>query len=315
MAMTPYRELAELTKTRNGAGHLDGGWWGDPIGRNNVWRLRSSDQTIYVKWTNHREHFDREVLGLQAAHELAEEHSWVAAAESLYVNPDMGVVVTSGLRGAKLSTHMRNAYRVDRNPLRRTRSLEMFRGGLQAAIDWLGLFHDCSVLAEPFLYDHTVRGSWRRLIWKLERTTDRPCAPDRDLVLQFIESEPPNHMGRTSLVCGDAGIGNFLWDGEHIGRIDFEDLGFGLPARDFVEVREDLAAVIRKPWYWSTQRAIDSVPLPGEEPEHLVYALEWAVDRHWPEVLTDRWTPSARRLKLRIDRTLRRFLTLAQAHA
>jgi hypothetical protein len=289
-----YRILVEDLHDLGLSGQTREGWTAERLGRNPVWRLTKGERTIYAKQAYGQRHYSRELYGLKLGARLAEAHPWITAAEFLYGDSEKHIIVTGAISGSGLGAIMRSAFRIDRNPFHRAGPIAAFKEGLDLALNWLRAFHSLPFESESFLFDHTAGNVRDRLVTKLERAiTAGYLSIDSGTIRRLQSISIPRPTAPPTLISGDASIGNFIWDGMRIGRIDFEDIGFGSPAREFAEVRADLTAVKPKPWYWSTQEPATLLPPPESGIEALLNRLEWQLDRHWP----DDGGPQTRRMR------------------
>lgn len=261
---------AELCRLREAAESctLPQGIVAERCGRNDVWRLIDTvSKRYYAKVWDDEDEFRRELVGLQLANELADGRSGFTSAEIVYVSEADLLFVTAELPGDPVIDLFRNAYRIDKNPLRRKRPIATFRAALQAVLSWLSAFHELSSPSVTPIYDHSDSSIRERINTKLN-TVFRGQTFGARLGIQSIPCgfAPQDDMG---LVFGDVTLGNFFFDGERIGAVDFEDIGYGAPRRDFVGLRLELNWPFEKLHYWVdrevqfllAEKALDASPL------------------------------------------------------
>lgn len=272
------------------------------VGRNRVWRVETPVRTVFVKIMDTDPYHRRELHGLQLSQRLADQHDWIVAPQLLHSEAEQRALVTSSLPGTSVGRLLQLAFRADRNPLRRTGPVDRFHTALSHVLRWLEHLHGTDSIDPSVLFDHTTLHMRERILSKLRRAVDSGLLDCEDEVLkQFEDIEVPSPETEAHVICGDATLGNFFWDGERVGRIDFEDLGFGAPARDYSEIRQGLEYIAGKPWYRSTRRALELLPASGGGVQDTLYRLEWALDRHWPGGRT-RQTRRMRQLRRSIER-------------
>lgn len=260
-----------------------GGWEVLRVGRNPVWRIRREKQELFVKIMRDSRYYRRERHGLEVSRQLAKDHEWMVAPELVYADETQGALITTALPGTGFGRLLRAGFRMDRNPLRRAALMEHALRGLSHAIRWLAQLHQVPVTCRKLLFDHSISRVRDRVVGKLRRGIEHGVLSVSEEVLArlaALQLDKPTQPER--LLCGDATLGNFLWDGRRIGRVDFEDMGFGAPDRDYSEIKQGLEIVVRKRWYWSVDRAIALLPRSNRPQEDTLYRLEWALDRHWP---------------------------------
>jgi aminoglycoside phosphotransferase len=256
------------------------------VGRNPVWRIQSRGATFFVKIMKGPRYYQRERHGLEVSQRLARQHDWINAPELVYTNEALGALITSALPGVGVGRLLRSAFRMDRNPFRRTAPIEQLLRALSHVLQWLAALHRMPVNCRNLLFDHSSTHTRDRVLGKLNRAVEHGVLELNDRVLQRFRELQVSPSQPEHLIIGDATLGNFLWDGQRIGRVDFEDFGFGAPARDYSEIRQGLEAVAQKRWYWSADPAMTMLPSTSGHVEEALYRLEWAVDRHWPGART-----------------------------
>jgi aminoglycoside phosphotransferase len=300
-----YDDLARYLLDTDPAKASFGDWAVARVGRNPVWRIESRREILFVKIMKDPRYYARERHGLEKSQRLASQHDWITAPDLVHTNEDTGALVTTALPGVGVGGLLRSAFRMDRNPLRRSGPMEELLRALSFVLRWLGELHRLPVTSKNLLFDHSSTRIRERILVKLDRGVAHEvlavdgAAQERLGQLEMPPSAPVH------LICGDATLGNFLWDGRRgrIGRIDFEDIGFGSPARDFSEIREGLKTAGSKLWYWNVDQALAMVPSGGGPFDEGLCRLEWALDRHWPG---GRRKPS-RRMR-RLERDIRAML-------
>jgi aminoglycoside phosphotransferase (APT) family kinase protein len=283
-----------------------GEWVVRRVGRKPVWRIQSRSGTFFVKVMKDSRYYRRERHGLEISQQLAAQHEWMTAPELVHLNEARRVLITTALPGMGVGRLLRSAFRMDRNPFRRKAPMEEFLRTLSIALQWLAELHQMPVTCNDLLLDHSATRVRERILGKLTRALEHGVlevdeqALERFRQLDVSVPEPASH-----LICGDATLGNFLWDAQRqrIGRVDFEDFGFGAPSRDFSEIRQGLEDADRKSWYWNVDQAMQVVPSSSLDVEEGLHRLEWALDRHWPG---GRRRPPRRRRPTRRMRALNR---------
>lgn len=277
-----YDGLTRFLLDSDPARAAHGDWLVLRVGRNPVWRIQSRTGTFFVKIMRSPRYYQRERHGLEISQRLARQHDWINAPELIYTSEPEGALITSALPGVGVGRLLRSAFRVDRNPVRRTAPIEELARALSHVLRWLAALHREPVTCRELLFDHSCAHTRDRVLGKLERAVEHGVLELNDGVLHRFRELDVSASRPEHLICGDATLGNFLWDGQRIGRVDFEDFGFGAPARDYSEIRQGLEAVGRKPWYWNAERAMAMLPATSGQIEDTLYRLEWALDRHWP---------------------------------
>jgi aminoglycoside phosphotransferase len=280
-----YDDLTRFLLDSDPVKGAHGEWVVLRVGRNPVWRIQSRSATLFVKIMKEPRYYQRERHGLEASQQLATQHDWITAPELVHASEEQGTLITTALPGVGVGRLLRSAFRMDRNPFRQNAPIEEFLGALSFVLQWLAELHRMPVTCKGLLFDHSATRRRERILVKLNRALEHGVLEVDEQALQRFRQldvavpEPASH-----LICGDATLGNFLWDGQRqrIGRVDFEDLGFGAPSRDFSEIRQGLEVAGRQPWYWNVDKAIRMVPSSSGHVEEGLYRLEWALDRHWP---------------------------------
>lgn len=257
----------------------------EPVGRNRVWRVVSPNGAsgeFYVKFARERAWYERELQGLEVAGALADRHDWAMAPTLLFADPEELAVVTSGIPGASGNDLIRRAYRIDRNPLRFRDAMAGFREFVRRVVEWLRALHAHEFEWKEGFVGYQVASVRDRTVRKLERALEATSLSlDPRQVERLASLDVPTASGTASLICGDASLGNFLWDRGRIGRIDFEDLGVGPPGRDFNTIRLYTRRVTGLPWYWSDDELDEILPDGVGGLEGTLHTLEWKLDYHW----------------------------------
>jgi aminoglycoside phosphotransferase (APT) family kinase protein len=218
-------------------------------------------QELFIKIMHDPRYYRRERHGLEVSQQLASNHEWMAAPELVYTDETEGALITTSLPGTGVRRVLQPAFRVDRNPLRRAAPMDHAFRGFAYGLRWLAHLHQVPVTCRELLFDHSSLRVKDRVLEKLRRGIEYGVlSVTEDILARFAELELAAPQQPERLLCGDATIGNFLWDGRRIGRVDFEDPGFGGPDRDYSEIRQGLELVARKPWYWSVDRAVALLP-------------------------------------------------------
>jgi aminoglycoside phosphotransferase len=278
-----------------------GKWSVRRAGRNRVWRAQAPDFTVYVKLADGAKYYARERYGLDISQQLAAQDERIAAPSVLYTNDAIGAIVASAVQGVRLDDLLKAGFRIDHNPLRSDRPMQAFVNSVAQARHWLEALHSLPVARKEILFDHTCAHMRDRILTKLQRAVEARLLYLEPQVLRGFGSMEVQALDSVErLICGDASLGNFLWDGERISRVDFEDLGFGAPARDYAEIRAGFQSTDQRFWYWSLRRALAALPPASGQTEETMYRLEWALDRHWPGPNT-KPTEQTRRLTPQIE--------------
>jgi aminoglycoside phosphotransferase (APT) family kinase protein len=264
---------------------VHGEWVVLRVGRNPVWRIQSRSATFFVKIMKDPRYYQRERHGFEVSQQLAAQHGWITAPELVHTNEAQGALITTALPGIGVGRLLRSAFRMDRNPLRRNAPIEEFLRALSLVLEWLAELHRMPMTSKDLLFDHSSTRVRERILVKLNRGLEHGVLEvDEQTLQRFRQIDVSVPEAANHLICGDATLGNFLWDGQRqrIGRVDFEDLGFGAPSRDYSEIRQGLEVAGKKPWYWNAGKAMTMVPSSSGHVEEDLYRLEWALDRHWP---------------------------------
>jgi hypothetical protein len=300
-----FHDLTRFLLDNDPVRAVHGAWDVLRVGRNPVWRIRSTDGLFYAKIMRAQPYYRREHHGLDISRQLADRYEWITAPELVYTNEAQGVLITTALPGVGVGRVFRAAFRMDRNPFRRDAPIEAALGALSQVLQWLGEFHQMPVTCREVLFDHSTTRRRDRIFGKLTRGIEHGVLEVAGPTLErFRELDVSVSTAPAQLISGDATLGNFLWDGQRIGRVDFEDLGFGAPARDYSEIRQGLEAAGNRPWYWGVDRAMTLVPTSTGRVEDALYRLEWTLDRHWPG------GPARRTKRMRdLERRIQHMLT------
>ncbi len=201
-------------------------------GRNTVWRLIFTDgRKWFMKFCDDLTTFQRETQGLRWAEELASQDDRFMSASIVYSDKKEKVFATEGLPGLTLLDLCKSTFRIDRNPFGKETLKANTRLAVQRLCDWLGQLHRIQLSDTSCLYDHSVSAVSKRVQRKLKKNVNGYSISD---LVGISSVEPSNLLGTSNaLIFGDVTLGNFFFDGEKIGAIDFEDLGVGPPSRDF----------------------------------------------------------------------------------
>jgi aminoglycoside phosphotransferase (APT) family kinase protein len=280
-----YDDLTRFLIDSDPVKGVHGEWVVLRVGRNPVWRIQSRNEICFVKIMKDPRYYQRERHGFELSQQLAAQHDWITAPELVHTNETQGALITTAVPGIGVGRLLRAACRMDRNPLRRNGPIEEFLRALSFVLQWLAELHRTPVTCKNLLFDHSSTRVRERIIVKLNRALEHGVLEvDEGTLQRFRQLDVSVPEPASQLICGDATLGNFLWDGQRqrIGRVDFEDLGFGAPSRDFSEIRQGLEVAGRKPWYWNVDQARTMVPSSSGHVEEDLYRLEWALDRHWP---------------------------------
>jgi hypothetical protein len=290
-----YDDLTRFLLEADPAEGSFGEWAVVRVGRNPVWRVQSPGETVFVKIMSDPRYYHRECHGFEVSQQLATQHNWITAPELVHTNEAQGALITSALPGIGVGRLLRSAFRMDRNPLRRSEPIDEFLQALSFVLRWLEALHLAPVACRPLLFDHSSTRMRDRIVEKLDRGMKHGVLEVDGQSLERLRQLEVSAAEPARLICGDATLGNFLWDGQHgrVGRVDFEDFGFGAPNRDFAEIRQGLEVAGSKPWYWNVDRALTMVPSGGGPVEEGLYRLEWMIDRHWPGRRRS-WKPTRR---------------------
>lgn len=304
-----YEDLTRFLLESDPVRGAYGGWEVLRVGRNPVWRIRRGKQELFVKIMHDSRYYRRERHGLEVSQQLAKNHDWMAAPELVHTDETQGALITTSLPGTGVRRVLQAAFRIDRNPLRRADRMDYALRGFAYVLRWLTQLHQAPVTCRDLLFDHSNLRVRDRVLEKLRRGIEYGVlSVSEDILTRLAELEMAAPQQPERLLCGDATIGNFLWDGRRIGRVDFEDLGFGAPDRDYSEIRQGLELLVRKPWYWSVDRAMALLPRSNRPEEDTLYRLEWVVDRHWP----GRRTQSTKRMRA-LERSIQHLLATVTA--
>lgn len=207
------------------------------VGRNLVWQVveHRSPSVVFVKFRPNLAELHREVNGLQLAVETARGTSRFMSAELILADDVRRVIVTKSLPGQSYAEILRSAYRLDKNPLGRRRSLELVTHCTSLIVDWFDTFSQRRVLPQDELLDHSLVGVMDRINNKLDDlcTLKLPSLHSHLNAIRDYSAEWISRVAvRNGAVLGDASPTNFVFDGTRLGVIDFEDFGFGDPGRD-----------------------------------------------------------------------------------
>ncbi|MEO2036928.1 MAG: hypothetical protein ABGZ35_33045, partial [Planctomycetaceae bacterium] len=143
----------------------------DSCGRNNVWRLcTTNDQIYFAKLWHDKNEFARELCGLRLGEELARAHSSFMAARVVYADDLDLILVTEQMAGTPLSEMFAAAYRIDKNPVRAPGPRTTVRQAIALLLVWLKEFHKLAAADFVAVYDHSIQGVRQRINDKLTAT-------------------------------------------------------------------------------------------------------------------------------------------------
>jgi aminoglycoside phosphotransferase len=305
-----YADLIDFLRSEQPGRASIRDWQVVRVGRNRVWRAQSGQHRVFVKLAESTEYFRRECYGLHISQEMAHRNHWIVAPEIVYADAAQHAIIMTALPGEDVAQVMRLAFRMDHNPLRRTEAINGFLAALDHVVRWLSILHQFPFALANDLFDHSATRVRDRVLSKTRRAVQSKLLPaDFEVLLTPVAALALPKDTPLGLITGDATLGNFLWDGRRIGRIDFEDLGLGDITREHTEVRQSLSMAGAKPWYWSTRPALAKLSARSERNQELLYRLEWALDRHWPGRKPARNNLRMRRLQRQIRRMLEALRT------
>jgi hypothetical protein len=108
------------------------------------------------------------------------------------------------------------------------------------------------------LYDHSFAGITRRINQKLDQAH---CGTKFGQMLGINRRlEIPKSSAKHCLLFGDVSMGNFFFDGNRIGAIDFEDVGFGPQIRDYEVLRYWLNRTFANFYYRTDHQLLKTIP-------------------------------------------------------
>ena len=260
MAFTIQSTYPKLIDARQSGQHrlTAHGWRGVRVGRNEVWKVtRQSGERYFVKFYDSKWQFRRDLVGLDAAHEVAARNSQYCAPTVLNADGAVSAIATTELSGPSLRTVLSRAFRMDQNPLRRSAPIQRALDLLHRIIGYLRELHGSRCAPDESLLDHSVHGIVSRISRKLSRierlsrgkptylkcllTDVRRACSDLAIDVDRVDMVP---------VFGDPVPDNIMMDGGRVGLIDFEDYGLGDPARDWVMLLDSVTPSWSW-WHWS----------------------------------------------------------------
>ncbi len=257
-ALAPLLDSAKETSL-----HLPGNIHAARCGRNEVWRLtfEGSTPALYAKVWRTQAEFEIEKFGLMQAERLAAKDERFLAARCVFEDAKLGILVTEEIPGTPLATIVRDAYRLDKNPLASAERRETAHRALGLLLNWLDAFHNLPVPETGRVgYDHSVAGMAQRINAKLAQRYAGRSYAERLGLAEPIEA--PSSAAPACLLFGDVSLANFYFDGSRIGAIDFEDIGVGPAARDLEVLRDQFRVAFTNLHYRGDPALLDSVPPP-----------------------------------------------------
>lgn len=254
------------------------------VGRNAVWRLDSSagNAVAYLKFATDSRWYSRELYGYEIASNMSRESEYSSSADVLFACSTRRCLATSPICGTPVSEVFKSAYRIDKNPLRRRVKTMEACSAIEGVVRWLRQFHQQPVPAHVDLYDHRPSNASRRL-QKLLRT--QPDEKDERTLADIIgvsAGEVPSLTNEgvcSKVIFGDVTLGNFFWHNKKIGAIDFEDIGVGEVARDFMTLRADILRPLENFYYFSDCQLQEILSDPASSSHSRAYELETVLHR------------------------------------
>lgn len=223
-------------------------------GRNIVWRLDfSNERTRYLKISHDINTFKRELFGHKLAEQIASHDNRFTYAPVIYSDRNLKAFITEQICGSPLTNIFRSAYRIDKCFFAKNSQDESFRTAFELLLEWLTLLRGCNLGDQSIHRDHSLFEIKQRIKNRLARTIK--TKPLRDYIDFDVEKYLRVEMeeSTSSLQFGDLTLGNFFFDGEKIGAIDFEDLGSGYRNRDFTQLEMELDRPISSLMYRSDE--------------------------------------------------------------
>lgn len=252
---------------------LSGGLSAQAVGRNEVWRIQDErGEVFFAKRWKEPIAFQRELMGYKLALDLAEKIPVFMAADVMVADRQSGFIVTSGMKGKTASDLFREALRFDKNPVRRRDVIEEARRSIHSIVSWLKAFHLLAVDTDNVLYDHGPEEIVSRLNRKLRQAKGGASMGalldiDGDLPL-------PEFSVDVGLIFGDATLGNFFFDGERVGAVDFEDVGVGPIQRDFSVLSDSIRGAMEGTLYYRDRKLLELIPGPSNPRLEEIIELE-----------------------------------------
>jgi hypothetical protein len=273
------------------------------VGRNDVWRVTLGGAVLFVTYCQNDGEFHRRLAGIELTETIARDNPNIAAARLEAVIAESGVIVVQKAPGIAADRLFRLAYRIDKNPFRGRAARGRFLDALASITDFLRAMHQSLPASREHLWDHGPESVVRRVTSHLDRLS-QTVARLRGLRVPALPY-PSNTV--SDVVLGDVTLGNFLIDGSRVMCVDFEDLGFGEPRRDFVLLNESLKRALGQWYYWSDDfRGLVPMVQP-DDPWCAMYALEAQLLRVWPELKQPR---QRARLRREVEAARRQLLML-----
>lgn len=272
-------------------------------GRNEVWRIETHGHgTIFAKVHRSPEGFERERYGLELACAMAAADDRFGAAHCLQADRSPGILVTAELPGIPVSKLIRDAYRIDRNPLRTAAPRRLARRAIEAVLSWMEAFHRQPTDGVPLLHDHSHAGIAERVNRKLRQRLGHTTFAQAVAIPTLVLPQAPEVLAPPALQFGDPSLENFRFDGRRIGAVDFEDIGIGIRDRDYVILRNRLTRALALPYYLDDPTLVATIPVPSTLDETVVQ-IELELLRYEREALSPgpmkiwRMARQARRLR------------------
>ena len=228
---------------------------GTRVGRNDVWQLEVKNNTLetyFAKFWSSTPEFRRELWGLILMQKLATQTTWIMAVEIVFIDEDVGLVVTKGLKGYTFTELLQSAFRHDKGWVNRKKKKANVNRCTHQILDLIKLLQDQEVFETHILQDHSPLGAIDRINRSLKRFQANPTLNETGEIsfLPFALQLGPGEMGKSNrLVHGDLSPGNIFFYNGKIGVIDFEDMGIGSPFREIVWLKHCLSTLVRNPLY------------------------------------------------------------------
>ena len=242
-------------------------------------------RACFLKRYEHKEDYIREVAGIRLAQEIADNDDRFFAARILLTNDEQNVVVTSELKGESLDSIFKSAYRRDKNFFRSASPRNLAKKRLNVMLQWLGELNKRVFPADGLARDHSIVSIRDRIITRLDYLfSDAHVISKHDhaIGVRFSESVAADHEGDQPerLQFGDPTFGNFIFQGDRLGVIDFEEIGPSSLSIDTLCIGYWLDRASERWQYWDCAelREICGVGLIPDQ-VRLFFALQLAVNR------------------------------------
>ncbi len=226
------------------------------VGRNKVWRVRAASwpSSIFLKLWFEPQEMARELEGLRLAREIATEAPQLfVAPQVVYVEKDQGILTLAEMPGRPVSDLVRLAYRRDFMLRRTLADVQRAAQAISGVFRWLDAFHARKVDENAPVYDHSVRKIRLRSCRKVEQLLTQRVSPSLQRARRgLLQMEGAGDRNSPRLIFGDCTLGNFFFDGERSGAIDYEDIGLGDPARDELFLCNEFDQ-LRKNWAYGAE--------------------------------------------------------------